>query len=213
MRKIIPYKTSRNALASLDNGGRFYNILTKPSDGEIAPAELAKLAGAFSDRQRMFLFLEMALAELDADSTRSITRALSPELRAHYRKHRPTHLTPAEAVQKGKPAKPIIVTGTPRYVKSNSDFVGFIMIPIMTGKVTTFSMIPIIDHYDVYEVRDRVSDDVFLIAHARNKNKLRSQPTRFGGILKKLQADKSRPSAHKVFLEVLFYTPTTSADS
>ncbi len=26
MRKIRPYKTSRNALASLDNGGRFYNL-------------------------------------------------------------------------------------------------------------------------------------------------------------------------------------------
>ena len=208
MRKITPYKTHRNALAALDNGGRFYNVLTKSSDGEIAKAELAKLAGAFSDHQRMFLFLEMALANLDEDNTRSIIRALSPELRAQYRKHKPAFLTPAEALQKGKPAKPLIVTGTPRYVKSNSDFVGFIMIPIMAGKVTTFTMIPIIDQYDVYEVRDQESDEIFLIAHARIKNKLPKTPTRFGGVLKKLQPDKSRPSAHKVYLEVLFYTPT-----
>jgi hypothetical protein len=208
MRKIIPYKTHRNALAALDNGGRFYNLLTKPADGEIAKSELAKLAGAFTDHHRMFLFLEMALAELDEVDTRSIIGALSSALRAQYRKHRPAHLTPAEALQKGKPAKPLIVTGTPRYVKSNSDFVGFIMVPIAAGKVTTFAMIPIIDQYDVYEVRDQATDEVFLIAHARSKNRLPQNPIRFAGVLKKLQPDKTRPSAHKVFLEVLFYSPT-----
>ena len=35
MKKIIPYKSSNEALTALDNGGRFYNIFTKAGDGVI----------------------------------------------------------------------------------------------------------------------------------------------------------------------------------
>ncbi|MCF3650674.1 hypothetical protein [Synoicihabitans lomoniglobus] len=207
MRKLVPYKTTRNALAALDNGGRFYNLLTKSADGEIAPAELAKVAGVYSDQQQMFLFLEMALAALPEDGATTVVSALSPELKKARRRHRPAMLSPAAAVTTGKPGKSLIVTGVPRYVQSNTDFVGFIMIPISTGKVTTFSMVPIMDAYDVYEVRDDASDANFLVAHARTKTKLPAHRTTFGGILKKLEKSKAKTSAHHGYLDALFYTP------
>lgn len=117
MRKIAPYKTAKNALASLDNGGRFYNVLTQANDGDVTSAELAKVTGVFSDMQKM-----------------------------------------------------------------------------------------IVDHYDVYEIRNDVSADVFLIAHARGTAKLAPKLTRCGGIIKQLKGGKQQ-SRHKFFLETLYYTP------
>ena len=77
MRKIMPYKTQRNALAALDNGGRFYNIFTEADDGEISTAELARVAGAFTDKQKMFLYLDMALAGLDQDAAHIVINSMS----------------------------------------------------------------------------------------------------------------------------------------
>ena len=48
----MPYRTVRNALTSIDNGGRFYNLLTKANDGNISTSELGKVAGSFSDKQK-----------------------------------------------------------------------------------------------------------------------------------------------------------------
>ena len=195
MRKLAPYKNKRSAIVALDN------------DGEISPAELGKAAGVFSSRQQMFLYLEMAIAELDDQSVTDIYKHLSPALKNSAKKFRPVHYTPAEAAANGKPSKSAIVIGTPTYMESCSDFVGFIFIPITTGKTTTMMMVPIIDYYDVYEVHEQETDQQFLLAHTRSAKKLERIETRFGGIIKKLQAKKGKPQKHKIFLEALFYTP------
>jgi hypothetical protein len=130
---------------------------------------------------------------------------LTPKLRQSYLVYRPRHLSPAQAA-KGRASVSVIVTGVPNYVKSCSDFNGFIMIPISTGKSMTMIMVPLIDHYDVYEVRSHASDQKFLVAHARGQRKLRPVTTRFGGIIKKLQGRKDKEAKHKVFLETLYYT-------
>ncbi len=205
MRKIAPYRTRRNALAALDNGGRFYNILTQADDGEISTAELAKVAGAFTDKQKMFLYLDMSLSRLDKEDADSVLNSMSSDLKRSYRQFKPKHYRPSEASKRGRASKSATVTGIPHYVKSNSDFNGFIMIPVSTGKVTTFVMVPIIDHYDVYEVRDIESSEDFLVAHARGATKLTKTPTTIGGILKQLQNDKKKNAKHRLYLEALFY--------
>ena len=71
MKKVSPYKTINEAIQSLDNGGRFYNILTKADDGIINQAELGKVGGVFNDKQQMILFFEMSilgLIQADKDS-------------------------------------------------------------------------------------------------------------------------------------------------
>jgi len=205
MRKIVPYKTQRNALAALDNGGRFYNIFTEADDGEISTAELARVAGAFTDKQKMFLYLDMTLAGLDQDATTIVINSMSNELKQAYDQFKPAHYIPSEANVRGKASKSAIVTGIPRYVKSNSDFTGFIMIPVSTGKTTTFMMVPMIDHYDVYEVCDKDSSEEFLVAHTRGTKKLVEKATAFGGILKNLQNEKKKNTKQRLFLEAIYY--------
>ncbi len=205
MRKIRPYKTSRNALASLDNGGRFYNLLTQARDGNVTSAEVARVAGVFNDKQKMVLYLEMSLSALDERSVKSILSSLSDDLRSAYRRYSPQRLLPSEAQGKGKVAGSAIITGIPQFVQANSDFVGFVMIPISTGKSTTMMMIPMIDQYDVYELRDEETSKVFLIAHARGATKLPEQAIRCGGILKELKKGKKGTGKPKKFLEGQYY--------
>ncbi len=206
MKHIVPYKTAKNALASLDNGGRFYNLITKANDGQVTQAELARVAGVYNNKQKMVLYLEMSLCELNEQAVKSIRSTLSDDLKKAYKRYCPQRLLPSEAHLQGRVSANAIITGVPTFVKSNSDFNGFIMIPISTGKTTTFMMIPIVDVYDVYEIRDHKTAREFLIAHARGSAKLPQTTVRCGGILKELKGDKKGKTTPKKFLETLYYT-------
>jgi hypothetical protein len=50
MRAIEPYKTVRGAAKALDNGGRFYNLLTQAGDKVVDAGELARADGYASAR-------------------------------------------------------------------------------------------------------------------------------------------------------------------
>jgi len=207
MKKIIPYKTTTNALATLDNGGRFYNLATKANDGNISSAELSKVAGFFSDKQKMILYLEMSLIELDKESRKKVLTKLSQNLKSAHSKYLPQIMTPSEAVRRAKVSSSAIVTGIPKLVDSKSEFTGFIMIPISTGKTTTFTMIPIFDQYDVYELRDNETSEEFLVAHNRSSRKLDQILIRCAGVIKELRQSKKEKKASNIFLEMLYYTP------
>jgi hypothetical protein len=204
MKEVTPYKSESAALESLDNGGRFYNVLTQANDGEITSAELSKVAGAFSSKQDMNLYLEMSLADLENKA--AILSSLSIELRDTYQRYAPHCLTVSSAMRFNDFGSTAVINGTPKYIDSKSTFSGFIMVPIMTGNVTTFSMIPIMDQYDVYELSTEDSSDTFLLAHARSENKLTETETRFGGYLRELQKDEAG-SEHQIYLELKYYTP------
>lgn len=206
MKYIQPYKTIKNALASLDNGGRFYNLITQANDGNISKAELGKVAGIFNDRQKMILYLEMSIFYLKEQSFGDIQKFLSDDLKQAYLKHRPQRLQPSQAQVEGKLSSNAIISGIPRYVKSNSEFQGFIIIPVSAGKVMTMVLVPIIDQYDVYELRDDNTSEEFIIAHARSPKKLIEEQYRFGGILKALQKSKKDVSPSVKYLETQYYT-------
>ena len=205
MRRITPYKTTRGALAALDNGGRFYNLGSDAGDGEIEAAELAKVAGVYSSAQKMYLFFDLALSALPEEEADKVRSAMSPKLRAAYDRYRPRHFTPVEANRFGRGSMPAIVRGTPRFVTKRSDFAGFVMIPVMTGNTMIPIMIPIMDQYDVYELRDEDTDKEFLIAHARGQRRLRETRQTFAGILKELNSNKRQTGKKRLFLECLYY--------
>ncbi|MEE2888023.1 MAG: hypothetical protein VX951_11400 [Planctomycetota bacterium] len=207
MKKVIPYKHYDGALKALDNGGRFYNLFTKARDEEVSPAELAKVAGVFSDRQKMFLFLEMAVHDLEEANKQSLYGNLSTSLRAEHAEHRPQALLPSEADERGVAAKTAIITGYPRFVTDKTVFSGFIMVPIMAGKTMTFMMIPITDCYDVYELSDEVSSKKTFIANVRGLPRLPAVLSRFGGILKETSRDEKGEQKDRLFLEGIYYTP------
>lgn len=207
MKKITPYKTSKNALASLDNGGRFYNLITQANDGNIETSELSKVAGLVSGKQKMILFLEMSLSKLDSESRKEILQALSTSIKLAIYKYPTQYLSPSKAKEKGQLAHNTIITGIPTFIDSKSDFIGFTMIPVMAGNVTTFMMVPIIDQYDVYEVRNHESSDTFLIAQSKSSKKLPEHLTTFGGVLKELKEKEDEDSSGTVFLEAHYYSP------
>ena len=115
------------------------------------------------------------------------------------------YLLPSEANKNGILTHSSIIEGIPRYVESKSDISGFIMVPIMTGKVTTFTMIPIVDHYNVYELRDDISSETFLIAHSKESEKLPEKRMTFGGILKEFKKKKDEEDLVSNYLEILSY--------
>lgn len=206
MKKITPFTSLQEALTVLDNGGRFYNLITKANDGEINSAELSKVAGVISDKQKMVLFLELSLSKLSDDSRKEILRTLSPDLKSDIKKYAAQYLLPSEANGKGVLAQNSVIEGIPKYVESKSDFNGFIMVPIMTGNVTTFTMIPIIDHYNVYELRDDNSSETFLIAHSKESNQLPEKRMTFGGIFKEVKKKKDEQAASSNYMEIHYYT-------
>lgn len=205
MKKIEPYKSIDEAMSKLDNGGRFYNILTKAEDGVISQAELGKVGGIFNDKQKMVLFLELALSQLDEREKKQIISSLEDDLQATYRLYKSQELLPSEAQDQGIISSNAIITGIPELKESKSEFSGFIMIPIMTGKVMTFAMIPIIDQYDVYELKDDATSETFLIAHSKGSGKLPNRPLKVAGVLKELKATKKEKAASKKFLEAVFH--------
>lgn len=204
MKKIIPFKNIDEAISMLDNGGRFYNILTKADDGIITKAELGKVAGVFNSKQQMILFFYLSISNLDEHKKKSVISKLGTDLQMIYTKYKPVELSPLEANTQGVIASNTIISGIPKLKESKSDFKGFIMIPISTGSSTTFAMIPIIDVYDVYELRDEHTDTNFIIAHAKGKNKLPEKKIKVAGVLKELKSDKKEKVASQKYLEAIY---------
>ncbi len=208
MRELKPYRTRHGLQKSLDNGGRFYNLFSRAQDSTITRGELAKAAGVFTSGVKAFLFLEMAQQDLPADDRQSIVTLLDPGLRKDYRRLRPLVLSPSSVEEKGTAGRSVIVTGYPRFVENKTEFSGFIMIPISTGKVTTFTMIPIFDQFDVYEVFDdrRMRKPNTMIATVRGQRIDYDGMIRFGGVLKQLQFTDKTKKSHRFYLETVFYT-------
>jgi hypothetical protein len=205
MKKIEPYKNIKEAALSLDNGGRFYNVLTKSDDGIISTSELGKVAGIFNDKQKMILFLDLAISNFDVNAKKNILDSLDDTLRSTYHKYKSQELSPSEAYNKGILSSNSIITGFPKKIESKSDFNGFIIVPVIAGRVTTFILIPLIDQYDIYEIRDEESDDTFLVAHARGSVMLPEKKIKVAGVLKELKAKKEEKKASKRFLEAVYY--------
>jgi len=206
MQQIIPYTSTSKALASLDNGGRFYNLFTEAQDGYIEPEELAKVAGVYRDQQKMMLYLEMATHSMDQLSRNQTYSALTDELSEARRRYCPVLLTPAEAKSKGQVTCSAIITGIPKFIEAKSEFKGFIIVPVMAGSTMTMIMIPMIDQYNVYHLKDLQSSQDFIIAHARNETVLPEETIRCGGILKELNTKESGDGDSQIFLEALYYS-------
>jgi hypothetical protein len=205
MKKIKPYSNINNAIQSLDNGGRFYNILTKAKDGVINQAELGKVGGIINDKQQMILFLELSILKLNKAEKDSIISKLDSGLQESYQKYKSQELLPSEANLKGILSSNAIITGVPKLIDSKSNFRGFIMFPMISGNVTTFMMIPLIDKYDVYELRDEASSETFLIAHLKDSEKLTSKKMIIGGVLKELNKSETEDGIKTKFLEAAYY--------
>lgn len=205
MKQIVPYQNIEEALAQLDNGGRFYNLFSKAKDEEINAAELAKVAGLFSEKQQLILFLELSISRLSKQDQVTIISKLDDKLRKDFLKYKAQELMPSEAEERGILSSNAILTGVPRIKDSKSEFKGVILIPVSAGKVITVMPVPIIDQYDIYEIRDEHSAEVFLIAHYRGKGLLPEEKINVAGVLKDIEVEVNGTARHRKFLEINYY--------
>lgn len=208
MRELKPYRTTHGLQTALDNGGRFYNFFSTSQDNIVTRGELAKAAGVFSAGTQAFLSLEMMQQELPEGERQSVLQLLETDLQQDYQRQRPVILLPSKVEGQGVAGRSVIVTGFPRFVENKAQFSGFIMIPISTGKTTTFTMIPIFDQFDVYEVFDdrRMRKPNSVVATVRGQKIEHAGPIRFGGVLRKLQFEDKTKKSHQFYLETVFYT-------
>ncbi len=206
MKKIEPYQSKTEAIESLDNGGRFYNIKTKAKDGLISQSELGKVGGIFNDKQQMILFLEMSILKLSQAERNSIISTFDSDLEKSFQRFKSQYLLPSEANARGILSSNAIITGIPSLVDSQTEFSGFIMFPIISGSVTTFMMIPLMDEYDVYELRDEESAETFFIAHLKDSQRLPAERMVLGGVLKELKSSEDESEASAKFLEITYHT-------
>ncbi|NMM47863.1 hypothetical protein HH304_05585 [Flammeovirgaceae bacterium KN852] len=130
---------------------------------------------------------------------------LDEELNQSYSKHKPAYLKPSEAEENGKLGSNLIIKGIPKKIDSGSQFSAFIMVPIATGNVTTFTMIPIFENYDVYEIKDDNTSEKLIIAHDKRTHRLPEEEVTIGGVLKEFAKENKNSKDKSVFLEVLYH--------
>ncbi|MGF1926069.1 MAG: hypothetical protein ACQUHE_17980 [Bacteroidia bacterium] len=205
MKQIIPYQNISEAMVTLDNGGRFYNRFAKADNGKITAAELTKVAGMFNERQKLVLFLELSMSKLSKQDQIEIISKLEDKLRRDFLKYKAQELMASEAEARGVLSGNAIITGVPVVKESKSEFNGLVLMPISTGKAMSFIPVPIIDQYDIYEIRDDHSSDTFLIAHYRGKEKLPAEKIKVAGVLKNLEVKVEGVKGQQKFLEVNYY--------
>ncbi|MCW3785852.1 hypothetical protein [Plebeiibacterium sediminum] len=206
MKQIPPAKNINEALEILDNGGRFYNFKAKANDGRIDQSELGKVAGIFSDHQEMILFLEMLMIDLTTEEKNKIVGMLDQRMQEKYDYLKPQYLNLAEVNKDAQFSNSIITKGIPKLIESKSEFTGFIMIPIVAGNVTSFSMIPLIEEYEVYEIKDSVTSKTLLIAHTKSFDNLPTDTEiTVAGVLKELIPNKNDKTNSGKFLEIVYY--------
>ncbi|WP_342327446.1 hypothetical protein [Pedobacter sp. FW305-3-2-15-E-R2A2] len=205
MKKIESYIDVNDAISDLDNGGRFYNLFTHADDGIISQAELGKVGGLFNDKQKMILFFELSVSNLGSAAKTEVLSKFDNSLQLNYQKYKAQELSASEANEIGVISSNAIITGIPKKIASKSEFNGYILIPILAGKVTTFIPVPITDSYDVYEIRDEKSSETFFIAHARGSEKLPEQQIKVAGVIKELKSKKNEDNGSKKFLEINYF--------
>ena len=207
MQELKPFAKLSQLKKALDNGGRFYNFLATADDEVVSRDELAKAAGVFTAGIKAFLYLEMTKQDLSDQDQAATLALLEPKLRRDFEKKKPPQVAPSLVDADHKAGEAIIVTGYAREIGQQSQFSGFIFVPIMIGKVMVPMLIPIHNLYRVIEVLDgEKSTKPSAIVCTPLKQKLDlSQRIQFGGVLKQLKNNTKEPPTHPVFLDGVFW--------
>jgi hypothetical protein len=207
MQELKPYTTLAPIKKALDNGGRFYNFFDKQDDEVVSRGELAKAAGVFTAGIQAFMFLEMSKQDLGAKDQDAAVALLDGSLRKKFTKSRPPMTLPSRVEKDHKAGQSIIITGFARQIEDKTQFKGFIIVPIMVGKVFVPMMIPLFDRYRIFEVFDdeKMKKPSGIVATELKKKLVPQGRIQFGGLLKKLSYQKKEPQEHLMFLEAIFY--------
>ena len=207
VQEIKPFESVASLAKQIDNGGRIYNIFTKADDNVVTGAELTRAAGVIGSEGLGFLYLEMAVAGFEDADRKQIIEMLEPGLRRRFEAHGPKTLAPSEMDECGKAGKAAMVTGYVRFLEDRSQFSSFIMIPITVNNVTTFTMIPIFDQFNVYEIFEtpEFEQPCGIVTSPKTSTFKNESRIRAAGYLRELKEEKGQPKQHEVYLETYYY--------
>lgn len=205
MKQIIPFTTFHEAIEAFDNGGTFFNLFSHAHDGVVSPAELGKVAGATNGKQAMILYLVMSISRLDNRSRERVLARLDTQLFDLYEKYRPVHMSLDQIAERGKAGISTTLVGTPKKITASAEFGGSILVPVIVGAVTSFTMVPIVSSYEIYEFQSAESETVVTVAHHNEKDPLPERKLRIGGMLTSLSNSDNLDQSNRVFLEVQYY--------
>ncbi len=148
MDKIYPYETFEDAIADLDNGGKFYNLFSRRGDAKITRAELQTAAVVDGDDRTVFLFFAMALHDLSNERRTRIVSMLADDLREDLDHLRPEVSPPSRIPTHARPGRAYLIEGygRPRIVESFS----IAVVPLSGSPIA----IPVFETHTVVDVYD-----------------------------------------------------------
>ena len=111
MREISPTLSLDQIFDLLDNGGRFWNILTRAADGIISMSELAKAAEAPPKQIGPFIFLRMMLDPLSEEDRLAVGARLTPHILRALEGCTPLKCTPSIFPPSQQDGDPVIIVG------------------------------------------------------------------------------------------------------
>ena len=207
MQELKPSTTLGPLKKALNNGGRFYNFFDDANDEKISRGELAKAAGVFTAGIRAFLYLQMTKQDLEESDQQTILAMLDDQLRKRFEKKRPPFTAPSQVDANLKAGEATIITGFSREIGQQKLFTGFIMVPILIGKVMVPMMIPIHSLYRIIELSDdaKFKNPTAVVGAPVKKPLEVSGLMQFGGVLKELKGKDREPPTHPVFLEAIYW--------
>ena len=208
MREIEPYRNLQELQKAIDNGGRFYNLFTAADDAVVSPGELAKAAGVFTAGMEAFLFLELAQQKLSAEDRKAVFELLQPSLQKRFAIAGPKLLVPSSVECACAVDQAVVTTGFARFMREASQLGGFVMVPIMVGKVMTMIPNPITDTFCIYEFFDdaAMTSASAMVTTPKDKRFEHEGPIRVGGAMRKIEYKDKEPKTHELFLETLYFT-------
>lgn len=205
MKHIIPYTSFQEAIEAFDNGGKFFNLFSHAHDGVVSPAELGQVAGVANNKQAMILYLVMSISRLDNRSRERVLARLDSQLFDMYEKYRPVHMSVEQVSERGTAGISTTIVGTLKKISTSTESGGSIMVPLSVGSEMSFTMVPLENSYEVYELSSGYSDRIVLVAHHKEKEALPERKLRLGGMLTLLSQADAAAQGDKVFLEAQFY--------
>lgn len=205
MKQIIPYTSFQEAIEAFDNGGKFFNLFSHARDGVVSPAELGQVAGIANNKQAMILYLVMSISRLDNRSRERVLARLDTQLFDMYEKYRPVHMSLDQVLDRGKPGISTTMVGTLKKVSTSTDLGGTIMVPVVVGSDTSYTMVPLENSYEVYEMSSEYTERVVMVAHHKEKAGLPERKLRVGGMLTSLNQTTGSNQLATVFLEAQYF--------
>lgn len=201
MEKIKIFESAAQAIDLLDNGGHFYNVFTRADDDMISRSEVDKFSGSGREKQKAVLYLDLALSDLTHSERMAVEGRFDDYLSEAFDRYKPETLGTGSTLDGIEVGSNVLLEGMPKRLEGRGHISGYIAVPV----IDVFTYIPIEETYIVYELTDRESGHVFLVAHEKDAEALPKHRVRLGGRVNHFQLSREDESEFERFIELDYF--------